>query len=192
MKILDNSEKGKKGHRAKYEEYTHKRCTKCGDTKPVDEFYKKKSRTKLGWSYSSSCAACNREFCSSYAVGNRPKRNQRLREYRKKNPDKVRALDRRKSYKKNYGISLGQLEALKARFDYACWICKRKPKKLVLDHCHKTGRVRGILCSLCNTYLGVIGERLEAVENLKNYLISDEPCHADLLLRYANPQADQK
>ncbi len=50
-----------------------------------------------------------------------------------------------------------------------CAIC-RKRKKLVLDHCHRTGKIRGLLCSNCNTALGLVKENLEIIEGLRTYL----------------------
>ena len=50
-----------------------------------------------------------------------------------------------------------------------CAVC-RKRKKLVLDHCHRTGKIRGLLCSNCNTALGLVKENLEIVEGLRTYL----------------------
>jgi len=50
-----------------------------------------------------------------------------------------------------------------------CAIC-RKRKKLVLDHCHRTGKIRGLLCPNCNTSLGLVKENLEIVEGLRTYI----------------------
>lgn len=44
-----------------------------------------------------------------------------------------------------------------------------KPK-LVLDHCHKTGKLRGMLCSLCNMALGSAKDDIVVLESLINYL----------------------
>ena len=57
--------------------------------------------------------------------------------------------------KKIYGISLDDYNAILARQNGACAICKQTTNKtLCVDHCHATGVVRGLLCRKCNTGLG--------------------------------------
>jgi hypothetical protein len=51
-----------------------------------------------------------------------------------------------------YGLTLAGWEALKARFDGLCWIC-RHAEATVVDHDHATGQVRGALCGGCNRAL---------------------------------------
>lgn len=55
--------------------------------------------------------------------------------------------------KRSYGISLDQYEQMKLSQNHGCKICERKIK-LHVDHCHVTGRVRGLLCIACNTMIG--------------------------------------
>jgi hypothetical protein len=43
-------------------------------------------------------------------------------------------------------------------------------KKLNIDHCHETGRIRGLLCRACNTGLGLIGDTYRSVKNMEMYL----------------------
>ncbi len=48
---------------------------------------------------------------------------------------------------------------------------KRKGfRRLVVDHCHETGRLRGMLCDLCNTALGKLGDNIEGVKRLLSYI----------------------
>jgi DNA-binding sugar fermentation-stimulating protein len=46
----------------------------------------------------------------------------------------------------------------------------RQGEKLFVDHCHDTGRVRGLLCAACNTGLGHLGDRIPNLENALVYL----------------------
>jgi len=41
-----------------------------------------------------------------------------------------------------------------------CDICKMKPKKLRVDHDHKTGKMRGLLCDVCNKQLGLMDDKV--------------------------------
>lgn len=51
-----------------------------------------------------------------------------------------------------------------------CLLCNIKPKKIVVDHCHKTGKVRGLLCNECNRAIGLLKENILTLKNAINYL----------------------
>jgi hypothetical protein len=54
-----------------------------------------------------------------------------------------------------------------------CAICKKPPytkKGLMVDHCHRTGTIRGILCSRCNSALGLLDDDPALVEQALEYL----------------------
>lgn len=56
-----------------------------------------------------------------------------------------------------YGITLEQYNAMLAAQNDVCAICGTPPmekRRLVVDHCHRSGRVRALLCGPCNTQLG--------------------------------------
>jgi hypothetical protein len=54
-----------------------------------------------------------------------------------------------------YGITEEDYDELSSSQNGKCAICERVPKRLVVDHCHATGRVRGLLCDPCNVILGI-------------------------------------
>ena len=54
--------------------------------------------------------------------------------------------------------------------DGKCAICHQVPTKLVIDHDHETGLVRGLLCSPCNTSLGGFHEDVGNLVNAIKYL----------------------
>jgi len=57
-----------------------------------------------------------------------------------------------------YGLTLAQYRVLQARQGNACAICRKVARVLCIDHCHVTGRVRGLLCPKCNCALGFCGD----------------------------------
>lgn len=75
-----------------------------------------------------------------------------------------------------YGISVADYERLLAEQGGACAICGRvdsgnaKDTRLHVDHCHATGRVRGLLCTNCNHGLGKFADSPERIERAALYL----------------------
>ena len=92
----------------------------------------------------------------------RAKNSVKMRAYqqslRDANPDYFRDKDLRR----NYGVTLAWYEAILAKQGGACAICKKPEDKvlkgrllrLAVDHCHATGKVRGLLCVNCNRGIG--------------------------------------
>lgn len=83
---------------------------------------------------------------------------------------------------KKYGLTEREFEALLAAQGHACAIC-RKPAglskaRLCVDHCHKTGRVRALLCVGCNVGLGSLGDDPERVAAALKYLRHHAKRHA--------------
>lgn len=127
-----------------------KRCMKCGLTKSSSEFHKWKAE----------CKACCRDRREAWV---------------KANPEKVRAINRRKKLRKNFGLSIEQWNELLNRQSRRCAICGKphstgKRKGLFVDHCHKTNRVRGLVCQKCNTLLGMAGDDITILEKAIEYL----------------------
>lgn len=79
--------------------------------------------------------------------------------------------ERTYSLKTRYGITLNDFEALLAAQGGGCAICSIKfDDNANVDHCHETGRVRGLLCSACNTAIGRLGDNLDGVMRAVRYL----------------------
>lgn len=80
-------------------------------------------------------------------------RNEYFRRWRKNNPR--RRLNTR--LKSQYGITLEEFEQMSREQDHLCAVCGKPEtayKRLSVDHCHKTKRIRGLLCHRCNKGLG--------------------------------------
>lgn len=76
--------------------------------------------------------------------------------------------------RKKYGISIDDFEALLKFQGGGCALCSKPISKLRrrmnIDHDHKTNKVRGILCSGCNTGLGHLGDTIEGLKKALYYL----------------------
>jgi len=77
----------------------------------------------------------------------------------------------------NWQESLNNYDQLFAKQDGRCAICNKHQselkKLLEVDHCHKTGKVRGLLCDLHNKALGLLQDQPLLLDNAKNYLIKN-------------------
>jgi hypothetical protein len=86
------------------------------------------------------------------------------REYRVNNPTRHRNT----AFKTRYGVGLDDYDAMHASQKGVCAICKRpekslnqhthEPRRLAVDHCHNSKKVRGLLCKSCNTAIGALDE----------------------------------
>ena len=73
--------------------------------------------------------------------------------------------------KKNYGISKEEYFSILEKQENRCAICDKDiSEKRHLDHCHTTGKVRGLLCPSCNWGLGKFKDSTELIEKAINYL----------------------
>ena len=70
---------------------------------------------------------------------------------------------------KRHGLESGELLKMKEEVDYKCEICYNK-LPLAVDHCHKNGHVRGMLCSNCNQGLGRFKDNMKYLDNAIAYL----------------------
>jgi len=91
-----------------------------------------------------------------------------IKKRRDKNPNTART-QRRAVLKKKYGMTPGDYSQMWKKQKGRCVICKQ-PVKLHVDHNHKTGKVRGLLCSNCNTALGSFKDNIGILQNAIKYL----------------------
>ncbi|WP_236239205.1 endonuclease VII domain-containing protein [Streptomyces sp. CC228A] len=81
-----------------------------------------------------------------------------------------RARRNRQSYfQRKYGITEAELDAMIEAQGGVCVICLSAPPEHV-DHCHETGRVRGVLCFSCNAALGQFKDRPDAMRRAADYV----------------------
>lgn len=139
-----------------------KQCTGCKKTKPLEDFHNKRS-SKDG--KQSKCKDCNKESVIKWQQDN-PERTKEL--WTKHTYGDTALLKRRAQ---RYGLSVEKLKNMLEESDGICEICKREPHRwLVVDHCHKTLKIRGLICERCNTALGLLQDNVDWLENAKQYL----------------------
>jgi hypothetical protein len=92
------------------------------------------------------------------------------RRYATKARFRCRGADRARVLLTMYGLTSQDVKALWASQDRRCAICRRPNVKFHVDHCHSTGKIRGLLCSNCNTALGLFGDDSERLRSAAAYL----------------------
>lgn len=106
----------------------------------------------------------------AYYHANREKRNAAAKVWNSKNPESLKA-SRERAKAKSYGLTVQEMRKLLE--NKRCAICNSlfsKTKHKHIDHCHKTGKVRGLLCSNCNHALGKMRDDPILLRNAANYL----------------------
>ena len=130
-----------------------KTCRTCDEEKSFSEYYKASS-CKDG--YRGSCRQCNMK--------------QRRERLAKADPDQRRSV----VLKGKYGITLDTKRDMQKAQNDKCKICGTtdygKKGLLVVDHCHSTGKVRGLLCYSCNIALGMFKDNVETIKAAIKYL----------------------
>ena len=99
-----------------------------------------------------------------------------MRDFRKRNPDACKRSD----LKKRFGISLETFNEMKQIQNHVCAICgnpetaidhrTKKLRDLAVDHCHTTGNIRGLLCTRCNTAIGLLQDDVDLLAKAISYL----------------------
>ena len=124
-------------------------CTKCKIEKPVSCFYKN-CGNKDGLTY--ICIQCN----AKYKKDNRKRYSEQQAQYVKNHPE-----IRSRRILKTYGLTAEAYHKMFVSQKGVCAVCKKPCSRntfLSVDHDHKTGRVRKLLCSHCNLILGLAGD----------------------------------
>lgn len=117
------------------------------------------------------------EYMREYRKANPEKVREYDRQYRKRNPEQNRAAQRRYKRKTVYGVTDAQYDAMLAEQGGLCKLCRGTPNGrgiLHIDHCHATGRIRGLLCSKCNTALGLLNDDVELFAKALRYLAENK------------------
>ena len=101
-------------------------------------------------------------------------RREKLKAEGKLKPVDAEAL-RARMLKRNYGITPKDYDAMVETQNNECLICfasgdKERNKRLVVDHCHASGKVRGLLCNKCNLLLGHADDTIDRLERAILYL----------------------
>lgn len=150
-----------------------RKCTKCGEEKAWTEFYKDVGG-KNG--HSARCKACTDANKQKWL--NAPGNKLRAKENAASRYSQDRTRRRLAALCKKYGVEAGWYEATLAQQNGRCAICKTehpgrgdgRRRMFSVDHDHRTGAVRGLLCISCNMALGGFQDAPELLVKAIQYL----------------------
>lgn len=167
----------------------YKKCSKCGKEKSINQFgfsrpnvhrvNCKKCQNEYGKEYRKKnpdfvkkVAENHKEYLKEYRQVKKKERNEYLKEWYRKNPEKKRA----QKYRNRYGIDIEDYEKILKEQNGVCAICggtdlgRKSAKYFVIDHCHETNKIRGLLCHKCNMILGLCNDNPDILLNSVIYL----------------------
>ena len=143
-----------------------KRCAACGETKPHFEFsLARAAQPNRNAVYRSNCKQCQATAARGWYA---------------RNPERAKANKRRFNLERFYGLTVDQYNELLRKQHGGCAICglsdldapgARRKFELSVDHCHDTGRVRGLLCNRCNRAIGLFGDDPKILHKAIAYLL---------------------
>lgn len=101
-------------------------------------------------------------------------RNEQSRKWKETNPEKTAEIQRNSKMKAMYGITAGEYDTMYSEQGGRCAICGTHStefnRRLAVDHCHTTGKVRALLCTNCNTAIGKLNDDIDLFHKAINYL----------------------
>ena len=142
-----------------------KTCKKCEKDLPLC-FFGNSKVSKDGLDY--SCLKCMATY-----------KKQNYYSLKEKDPTHYKRRDRKYRLKSVYGMTPEQYEAMAEHQFHRCAVCGDYETRLGrgdgilnlnVDHDHKTGEIRGLLCNRCNRVLGMVEDDLTILSEMKNYL----------------------
>lgn len=167
-------------------EDTSKPCRVCGVVQPLTEFYRAEGCVD---GRRHTCRTCFQAKAKARADADprlREEARRRTAQWILENEERYRAQkraygkteayrrsQRRAHLKAKYGLTVDGYEAMLAAQGGRCAICRRRPRDgqaLHVDHDHRTGQVRGLLCFTCNAALGQLHDAPELVRRAATYL----------------------
>lgn len=145
-------------------------CKICSQEKDITLFaLSRKSVIDSKQFYKMTCKSCDNTLKYKTRKSSKDYYNKRKARYILKK-DKILLRGKITRLKRLYNLSFEDIENMKSDQDNKCAICN-KEKPLVIDHCHKSGKVRKLLCNHCNTGIGSLMDDPEILRRAIQYIL---------------------
>ena len=132
---------------------TEKMCTRCEVVKPLSSFGTRLIKCSGNTIHKSLCRDCERISAN---------------EFYHRHPRSDKTHNSMIKYK--YGLTRESFDELKKKSGGMCGLCGLPMRIYNVDHDHKTGKVRGFLCSKCNTGLGLLNDDIKLLQRAIEYI----------------------
>lgn len=160
-----------------------KTCKKCGEPKPLTEFY---ANSRMRDGRLNACRACATADTRAYKERHADQHKARMKAYHHANRDRL--LEQQRAYREenrerlaaqrraaNTGFTPALWEQVLEHQQHRCAVCRidlraLKRTQVHADHCHQTGNPRGILCQRCNTSIGQFNDDPTLLRRAAAYL----------------------
>lgn len=141
-------------------------CTKCGESKDESQF---RARPTLKRGYQSWCKECEYNAQKKRYIPKEKKQNKSVKE------NEIKFSAKKRMLKHRYGIDYETYLKMYEEQNGKCGICGCDKdlggfKGLLVDHCHETNNVRGLLCGNCNSGLGKFMDDINLLTNAIKYI----------------------
>ena len=144
-----------------------KLCTGCKVIKDTSNFSLDK-RSPDGLQY--KCKQCQKIWRNL----NKEKRSKQSKQYREENKESIKKVIRKWRMQTTFGLSIEEYDALLQSQNNCCASCgvhmSTQKRNLAVDHCHSTGKIRGLLCTNCNIGLGMFKDDVNLLQKAIEYL----------------------
>ena len=151
----------------------NKVCIQCKKEKPhTNEFFH--TDTSMKDNLFSCCKVCANNRSAMYRQKNKDGISEYNKQYHKNNKEKNNVSALSYKLKRQYGIDFDDYNAMLFKQNHRCCICNSHEddfkRRLAVDHCHTTGKVRGLLCHHCNISLGNFKDDPKLLKRAIKYL----------------------
>lgn len=148
-------------------------CNKCNVEKHSSEFHNCSKSYTGGIKY--SCKKCSKLIRHNYYKNNKLRTKETCKLWVKNNPHKMKLYYKKQDLKKLYGLTIEKFNNMLREQNYNCAICAQHmsnctKKTLYVDHCHKTGKIRKLICGNCNSGLGMFKDRIDLLQLAISYI----------------------
>lgn len=145
-----------------------KTCRRCLIKFDINQF-----RLRSSGYYVSYCYDCCKKNSTEWNIKNKERKANNMDKWYNKNPEKLSSKWRALNF------NIEKYNKLLIEQNNLCAICHKeetlkgvsgKIKRFAVDHCHKTGKIRGLLCGKCNKSIGLFEDNIEKLQKAISYL----------------------